>query len=413
MSLAVAIPVGILVLALIVIPWVWVLGRPALRQRRGGKRRRARERLAVLAGTEAAEDDPAFDPERVRAGAEQLFREIQSAWDRRDRERLGQLLSADLMNEWSRRLNGLAKKGWRNHVEVRGPVNVQYVGVVNRDEDAEDRVCVHVDATLLDVVIDRRGRRIKQRGALGETVRLSEYWTLMKPAAERRDESSPEWILLSIEQNVEGAHQLDEPLVAAPWNDTERLRERTLTEQAAEEKLPDGISVGQVAPVDFAGDARGAALDLSVADGRFAPELLEAEVRRAVAAWAEAVDGGDGALHALARADVVDQLLYPGDRTRTRRLVVRGPRVRALRITELHPKARPPTMTVELEVEGRRYVQNRDTAAIVSGDPDRSKTFIERWTLALEGDDAHPWRIVRARRPSTPAAHARSGGVSD
>jgi predicted lipid-binding transport protein (Tim44 family) len=45
-------------------------------------------------------------------------------------------------------------------------------------------------------------------------------------------------------------------------------------------------------------------------------------------------------------------------------------------------------------VTGTRYLQNRDTAAVVSGS-DRSATdFTERWTMALSGADDQPWRIA-------------------
>ena len=64
--------------------------------------------------------------------------------------------------------------------------------------------------------------------------------------------------------------------------------------------MPDGTKVAEVADLEFEGDARAAALDLSLADGRFAPDVLEVAARRAVAAWAEAVDGGDAALSAIA-----------------------------------------------------------------------------------------------------------------
>jgi predicted lipid-binding transport protein (Tim44 family) len=53
-------------------------------------------------------------------------------------------------------------------------------------------------------------------------------------------------------------------------------------------------------------------------------------------------------------------------------------------------------MTVELEVHGYRYTEDRDTAAVVSGSPNTSTVFREHWRLALDGDDAHPWRIVSA-----------------
>jgi predicted lipid-binding transport protein (Tim44 family) len=89
-------------------------------------------------------------------------------------------------------------------------------------------------------------------------------------------------------------------------------------------------------------------------------------------------------------------LLYPGGGDR-RRLVVRGPRIDHVQIAALDAAAEPPTMTVELTVRGRRYVQDRDTAAIVSGSDSRETRFTERWVLALTGDDRNPWRIVDAR----------------
>jgi predicted lipid-binding transport protein (Tim44 family) len=55
----------------------------------------------------------------------------------------------------------------------------------------------------------------------------------------------------------------------------------------------------------------------------------------------------------------------------------------------------PATMTVDVELGGRRYVEDRDTAAVVSGAKDSAATFTEHWTLALDGPADAPWRIVR------------------
>jgi predicted lipid-binding transport protein (Tim44 family) len=77
--------------------------------------------------------------------------------------------------------------------------------------------------------------------------------------------------------------------------------------------------------------------------------------------------------------------------------------VKALRIVALDAAADPPTMTVEVDVRGRRYVQDRDTAAVLSGDAEREKDFTERWLMGLSGDDKNPWRIVDATAPG-PAA---------
>jgi hypothetical protein len=53
-------------------------------------------------------------------------------------------------------------------------------------------------------------------------------------------------------------------------------------------------------------------------------------------------------------------------------------------------------MTVELEVDGYRYLEDRDTTAVISGSSETPTKFHEHWRLALVGDDRHPWRIVDA-----------------
>jgi hypothetical protein len=78
-------------------------------------------------------------------------------------------------------------------------------------------------------------------------------------------------------------------------------------------------------------------------------------------------------------------------------VVVRGPRVRRIRIAALDAASTPPTLEIEAELGGRRYVEDRDTAAVLSGSQDRTSTFSERWTLALDGPPEGPWRLVGVR----------------
>ena len=152
------------------------------------------------------------------------------------------------------------------------------------------------------------------------------------------------WILHSIEQDAEGAHHLDAPIVASPWSDDARMHDDAVTELAVADAVPDA-AIAEIVDVDYAGDARTQALDLSVVDGRFAPAVLEAAARRAVEAWAEAVDGADAALERAATPEAAHALLYPqGTNTR---LVVRGPRLTGLTIAALDAHAQPPTFTVE------------------------------------------------------------------
>jgi hypothetical protein len=313
-------------------------------------RRKVRERDARVraASAEAAEDDTYFGADYLVPYARSLFLEAQTAWDARDRARLARVVGPDLMVEWTRRLDDFDAKGRHNRVEVLAEPRIEYVGLVNREDDDEDRAVVRISAELNAYVIDRHGRRIMRKGSRDQHVSLCEYWTLAP-----RDGA---WIVASIEQRAEGDHHLDREIVPGPWSDTERLRDESLTEVAVADGLPEGFTTADLAELEFTGDAHARALDLSLADARFMPAVLEAAARRAVAAWAEAVDGPDEALLAVASPGAVRTLLYGGDASQRTRLVVRGPRVRRIAIVSIQVETVPATMTVSVEVGGRRYV---------------------------------------------------------
>jgi predicted lipid-binding transport protein (Tim44 family) len=338
-----------------------------------------------LAAAEAAEDDPAFAPDTVRPRAAQLFVDIQSAWDAGDRMRLRGLVAPELLKEWERRLDDFDRKGWRNRVQPIGTPKVEYVGLTHKGGE-DDRVVVRIEATLKDYVEDSYGQRVARVDSLSDTSKVREFWTLGK----RGDH----WILLSIEQGAEGAHALSSEIIASPWSDERSMRDEALLEGAVADAVPEGTKVSEVADLDYAGDARAAALDLSLADGRFAPDVLEIAARRAVQAWAEAVDGEDTALLAIATPQAAQEMLHPGDRSGRTRLVVRGPEVKHIRIAALDAAAEPPTMTIDVELAGRRYIEDRDTAAVVAGSQSKATTFTERWTLSLDGPPEQPWRVA-------------------
>ncbi len=352
-----------------------------------------RERRVQLAAAEAAEDDSAFEPEQVRSQAVSLFLKVQAAWDAGDRARLRELVAPELLAEWERRLDDFDRKGWHNRVQPLGDPSIGYVGLTNRGDDRADRVVVRVEARLRDYVEDARGQRVGRIDAAGDIARVREFWTLAKGQDGR-------WLLQSIEQGAEGAHRLSEDVVATPWADEQAMRDEALVEGAVQDAVPEGTKIAEVADLDFQGDGRSAALDLSLADGRFAPDVLEVAARRAVAAWADAIDGDDGPLLALSHPDAARELLHPGDPSERTRLVVRGLEVRRIEIVSLDPAAEPPTMTINVELAGRRYLEDRDTAAVVSGSQSRGVTFAERWTLALDGPDEQPWRIAAVGAPA-------------
>lgn len=353
-----------------------------------------RERRVELAAAETAEDDPSFAPDEVKPAAAELFRQIQAAWDAGDRTRLRQLVGSDLMIEWNRRLDDFAARGWHNRVQVLEEPQVDYIGLA-RGENSGGRVVVRIAARMKDYVEDGSGRRMKRLGRATETVRLREYWTLARsaPPQGHNGRAPTPWILVSIEHAGEGRHALEDKIVGTPWSDEGALRDEALVEGAVADAVPSGTKISEVADLEFTGDARAAALDLSLADGRFAPDVLEVAARRAVAAWADAVDGDDAPLIALADRQVVRELLYPDDSSGRIRLVVRGPRVNRIRVVGLDAGATPSTMTIEVDVQGRRYLEDRDTAAVVGGSRSKSVGFTERWTFALTEDARQPWRI--------------------
>jgi predicted lipid-binding transport protein (Tim44 family) len=367
----------------------WSARRSYGRADRG--RTAVRERRVALAAAEAAEDDPAFAPDVVKAAAARLFTEVQAAWDAGDQSRLTRLVAPGLLSEWERRLDGLQRRGWRNRVQPLGEPRVQYIGLTHRGDAASDRVVVRIEAKLRDYVEDRAGNHIKRSGRLSETAHIREFWTLRKRGSR--------WMLVSIEQGAEGSHALDARIVATPWSDEQAMRDEALVEGAVAEAVPEGTSVAEVADLHFEGDARAAALDLSLADGRFAPDVLAVAARRAVAAWAEAVDGAGAPLRAIAHAEAARELLHPGDPGGSTRLVVRGPRVKQIRIAALDAAATPATMSVEVDLAGRRYIEDRATTAVVAGSQAREASFTEHWTFALDGPPAQPWRLAAAGAP--------------
>ncbi len=361
-------------------------------QSSGGRHKTSeRERKVELAAAEAADEDPEFAPETVRATGAKLFMDIEKAWDAGDRIHMRGLVSPDLLVEWERRLDDFERRGWHNHVEPLGEPKVELVGLTRKGDPDTDRVVIKIDARVKDYVVDAYGRHLKRSGNLGEVTRIREFWTL-----QRRGEH---WILASIEQGAEGKHALDEEIVATPWADERGMRDAALVEGAVADQVPEGTSIAEVADLQYDGDAHAAAMDLSLADGRFAPDVLEVAARRAVDAWAQAVDGDDALLDRIATPAAKRELLYAGDTSGTVRLVVRGPVVNRIRVVNLDAATEPATMTIEVDLTGRRYVENRDTAAVLAGSRTRKTGFTERWTMSLTGDAAQPWRITAVGEP--------------
>ncbi|MBV8990016.1 MAG: hypothetical protein JO372_15795 [Solirubrobacterales bacterium] len=56
-------------------------------------------------------------------------------------------------------------------------------------------------------------------------------------------------------------------------------------------------------------------------------------------------------------------------------------------------------MTIEVDLTGRRYIEDRSTTAVLAGSQSRETSFTERWTLVLDGGPSMPWRIGQVASP--------------
>ena len=379
---------------------IWIMGKMAERAQRrvatwsrqyakwrdeSTKRtRKERAKKVPPAARAAAEDDSYFAVDEVKGAAAKLFTDIQAAWDARDQGALRAMVGSDLMIEWGRRLDDFDAKGWHNRIDVKR-LDVEYVGLTNRADDDDDRMVVRVAALMDDYVVDQYGRFIPHSGNPSKEAHLREYWTLAK-----RPEG---WMLVSIEQDVEGEHNLTDPLVALPEEDVGSIHDAVVVEQGVQDRAPAGTRLGELVDVDFADDALNAARDLALVDGRLNPDVIEVAVRRTISAWAEAVDGQDGALLDIAPAEIAEELLRPnGPKTR---LVIRGPKMAKATVSKLATKD-PIRVAIDAKVTGVRYIEDRDTVDVVAGAKDRETTFIQRFVLQLDDDPTRPWKLVAA-----------------
>lgn len=385
---------GLLVFILIIVVLVWLLpkllrafqtGAVATQRRATARERAAREEQVLPAALEAAMEDSAFDPDDVRAAAAGLVVDTQEAWDARDRDRLAHLVGPDLLREWTRRLDDFDRRGWRAHAGVSEAPQVRIVGITNLEGEEQDQVVVHIRARAQSWVETRRGETLFENGADGPDVVLSQYWTLG-----RRD---GRWILVSIEEEGEGDHNLSAPVVARPDVDP-TLTDRTRTEMATADAAGSATAVAELIPAGMSEDAHAVAMDLSLVDDRFSPDVLTVAVRAAVSAWTTAIDGSDSALERLATPRAKELLLYGGDeRVRT---VVRGPRIEEVVIDRVDGSTAPPRISVQVRHRARWYREDRDTQEVVEGSRTKEQERAERWTFELTDDAERPWLLVAA-----------------
>jgi hypothetical protein len=311
-----------------------------------------------LAGVRgAAFDDPRFEPERLLAAARAVLGpleqvrsddELVALW----RERFERWLPVG----WRRwRLPGVPG-GWGAHVVIREleVVTLRNVGVA---EPAEAVVRARL-----------RVRRWPRIPLLGRLVLALQHggpvvWlTLVAPPGEG-------WKLTRADFGAAGEYHLAAETVPEPARDP-ALHDAAIRELAEEESVaePGELVIGT------GDDAARRLLDLSLADGRFAPAVVEASVRSLFRAWRRFAIGDENAYHALATLSSYEIAEYARNADLPASL-------QAIDVVALVPTPRPALFL-------------RIAAVVQVNDGARERNLW--WKLELDDELEQHWRLVDA-----------------
>ena len=215
----------------------------------------------------------------------------------------------------------------------------------------------------------------------------SAYWTL-RPEGDG-------WKIERVEGAGEGGHYLTDPLLDK--GSDQELRDEATISTAVEDEAPERLPVGQLTDVDAS--TRSQLLDLSVVDGRYAPDVIAACVCEIARVWESATSARDRKLlEPWCTPEAATQLLHPTPHGLRRVLNLETRRVQ---IDTLHADSDPPTVSVTLELRGQRWLAT-DHGNRLSGSRSRHREFTEQWTLRLDPSTTCPWRLTQVRDPGRP-----------
>jgi hypothetical protein len=271
-------------------------------------------------------------------------------------------------------------------LEIRGRPSVDLLRVVNRDDEAEDRVVLRVRLLVRCKHPKPLGDDLAGKLVARRRVHLDERWTLGR--------SAKRWMLLSVDGDPLAGPVLTAPLIPTRSHDTERLREESLAELAGAETVANDVNLSELVSADEPPSL--ALLDLSLVDGRFLPALIAAAIAHLAEAWEEAATGSQAPLESIASSSAIKTLLEPGA---GKRLVVRDAVLRSWEPMQLELARRPPAIAVALTVDAIRFVTTTG-GRYVAGRADEPRPMALTWALELTDTAQKPWHLVESNSPA-------------
>lgn len=214
----------------VTIYWI-AAARSGARHEHAVMRAHTRAHRAHYAAVEAAEDDPSFSPDAIDQYVTEVVELADGVWRTGDCGALDGFPDARLVRAWA-----TSRESWLGDgLEVVGKPSIDILRIVNRDDEAEDRVDVRVRVHVhcrhprVGLVATRR-------------VHFDERWTLGR--------NDGHWVLLSMGGDPLAGPVLTAPLVPNPSSDTERLREQSLAELSRVQKVGDDVDLSQLVSAD-------------------------------------------------------------------------------------------------------------------------------------------------------------------
>ena len=322
---------------------------------------------------DASLHEPMFAPDRVRDAVAEILATAAAMWQGEDAR--GARPDDDIVARWAGSVNTAL-----GPVRLRAAPKVEFLGVVNRPGEIEDRVVIRVELRFW------RDKRV-----LGEsrTVRIEQWWTLGR---EREL-----WTLRSVAA-AQPAGALQRRLIPAEWADEDRLREEALAELAHSAVVARDVGLDDLVPAGL--PPVRALRDLAQVDGRFDETLLDAVLRHLVEAWEEACTGSSDPLAALATPQAVGQLRHPATANPALTFIISDAEFEGWELAEVDVSTRPPRVVVTLAVNAVRYVVDGRTGAHVVGSQHVRHGINLRWILGSIPTDHEVWRLLESSNPA-------------
>jgi hypothetical protein len=337
-------------------------------------RRLAKRERAVVAAVAEVDPDFALDPAELRRFAVERIAAQRDAW------RAGEVATiAELLHTTYRDPSG------RYTFEYQGDPIARVQWAFRQADEDPWRIVLFVTLQLHRKATSR-GVALRDLGA-NEWDVVAAWWTVERDGAGG-------WRIAQVEEDDRGLHYRKDPLPNAP-RDAE-LHDEATVEVASGDRAGDGVA----ALTEADGPVRSRLLDLSLVDGRFAPDAIAACAGEIARAWEAATErGAHDELAHWSTPEVARLLCHPTPNGIRR---VRNLAVERVRITALDNAHEPPRVQLEAHLHGLRWLADlHGSHTPISGNDRNARSFAERWTLELgpAGDGAAPWRLVNVERP--------------